>query len=257
MRLFFRLSVVACLGAASLVSFPVLAADPPAPPSPFNDAQKAGIETIVHDYLLKHPEIILQAVEAYQANLQADKDKAAKEELTKRQTDLLHDPATQVLGNPSSDCAIVEFFDNQCPYCQANEPELQKLLKDDNKIKLVLKEFPILGPISLVASKAALASVRQGKYSQFHEALLAHKGHYDKAALVDEIAKSVGLNLDQLHKDMASPEIQAEIDKNLELGRALDINGTPGFVIGDQIISGASSVDELKKYVADACKDKG
>jgi protein-disulfide isomerase len=257
MRLFYRLSALACIGVASLVSLPLLAADPPAPPSPFNDAQKAGIETVVHDYLLKHPEIILQAVEAYQANLQADKDKAAKDELTKRQADLLHDPATQVLGNASSDCAIIEFFDNQCPYCQANEPEIQKLLKDDNKIKLVLKEFPILGPISLVASKAALASVKQGKYPQFHEALLAHKGHYDKAALVDEIAKSVGLNLDLLHKDMDSPEIQAEIDKTLELGRALDINGTPGFVIGDQIISGASSVDELKKYVADACKDKG
>jgi len=254
MRLFSRLSVLACLGVASFISLPVLAADPPAPPSPFNDAQKAGIETVVHDYLLKHPEIILQAVEAYQANLQADKDKAANEELTKRQADLLHDPATQVLGNAASDCAIIEFFDNQCPYCQANEPEIQKLLKDDAKVRLVLKEFPILGPISLVASKAALASVKQGKYPQFHEALLAHKGHYDKAALVDEIAKSVGLNIDQLHKDMESPEIQAEIDKNLELGRALDINGTPGFVIGDQIISGASSVDELKKYVADACK---
>jgi protein-disulfide isomerase len=254
MRLFSRLSLLGCLAAASLISASVLAADPPAPPSPFNDTQKAGIESVVHDYLLKHPEIILQAVEAYQANIQAEKDKSAKEALTKREADLLHDPATQVLGNVASDCAIVEFFDNQCPYCQANEPEIQKLLKDDGKVKLVLKEFPILGPISLVASKAALASVKQGKYAQFHEALLAHKGHYDKPALVDEIAKSVGLDLDKLHKDMDAPEIQAEIDKNLDLGRALDISGTPGFVIGDQIIGGASTVDELKKYVSDACK---
>jgi protein-disulfide isomerase len=254
MRLFSRLSLLACLAAASLLPLPAGAADTP---PPMSDAQRASIEGVVHDYLLKHPEVIIQAVEAYQANLQADKDKAAKEALTKRESDLLHDPVTQVLGNAASDCTIVEFFDNQCPYCQANEPEIQKLLKDDGKIKLVLKEFPILGPISLVASKAALASVKQGKYAQFHEALLAHKGHYDKAALVDEIAKSVGLNIDQLHKDMDSPEIQAEIDKNLELGRALDINGTPGFVIGDQIIGGASSVDELKKYVSDACKEKG
>jgi protein-disulfide isomerase len=250
MRLFSNLSLLACLAVASLVPLSAGAADAP----PVNDAERANIEGVVHDYLLKHPEVIIQAVEAYQANLQADKDKAAKEALTKRESDLLHDPATQVLGNAASDCAIVEFFDNQCPYCQANEPEIQKLLKDDGKVKLVLKEFPILGPISLVASKAALASVKQGKYPQFHEALLAHKGHYDKAALVDEIAKSVGLNIDQLHKDMDSPEIQAEIDKNLELGRALDINGTPGFVIGDQIIGGASSVDELKKYIDDACK---
>ena len=251
MRLFSRLSLFACLTAAALLTLPVRAAD--APPA----SGDAHIESVVHDYLMKHPEVIIQAVEAYQANLQADKDKAAKEALTKRESDLLHDPVTQVMGNAASDCAIIEFFDNQCPYCQANEPEIQKLLKDDGKVKLVLKEFPILGEISLVASKAALASVKQGKYPQFHEALLAHKGHYDKAALVDEIAKSVGLNIDQLHKDMDSPEIQAEIDKNLELGRALDINGTPGFVIGDQIIGGASSVDELKKYVSEACKDKG
>jgi protein-disulfide isomerase len=250
MRLSSRLSLLACLAVAGLAPLSAGAADAP----PISDAQRTSIEGVVHDYLLKHPEVIIQAVEAYQANLQADKDKAAKEALTKRESDLLHDPATQVLGNAASDCAIVEFFDNQCPYCQANEPEIQKLLKDDGKVKLVLKEFPILGPISLVASKAALASVKQGKYPQFHEALLAHKGHYDKAALVDEIAKSVGLNIDQLHKDMDSPEIQAEIDKNLELGRALDINGTPGFVIGDQIIGGASSVDELKKYIDDACK---
>jgi protein-disulfide isomerase len=250
MRLFSRLSLLACLTVASFTPLSAGAADAP----PVSDAQRASIEGVVHDYLLKHPEVIIQAVEAYQANLQADKDKAAKEALTKRESDLLHDPATQVLGNAAGDCAVVEFFDNQCPYCQANEPEIQKLLKDDGTVKLVLKEFPILGPISLVASKAALASVKQGKYPQFHEALLAHKGHYDKAALVDEIAKSVGLNIDQLHKDMDAPEIQAEIDKNLELGRALDINGTPGFVIGDQIIGGASSVDELKKYIDDACK---
>ena len=92
----------------------------------------------------------------------------------------------------------------------------------------MLKEFPILGPTSLVASKAALASVKQGKYAQFHEALLSHKGHYDKPELVDEIAKTVGLNLDKLHQGYGVlPEIQAELDKNLDLGRALDISGTP------------------------------
>jgi protein-disulfide isomerase len=241
--------------AALVASIPVAARAADAPP--MNDAQRAGIEGVVHDYLMKHPEIIIQAVEAYQTNIQADKEKAAKEALAKRMPDLLHDPATQVMGNADSDCTIVEFFDNQCPYCQANEPEIQKLLKDDGRVKLILKEFPILGPISLVASKAALASVKQGKYPQFHEALLAHKGHYDKAALVDEIAKSVGLDLDKLHKDMELPEIQAQLDKNLDLGRALDISGTPGFVIGDQIIGGASTVDELKKYVGEACKSKG
>jgi protein-disulfide isomerase len=244
-------SLAVALGLASAA----LAADAPAPAP--TDADRSKIEAVVHDYLMQHPEIIIQAVQAYQDKLQAEKDKSAQEELIKRSEDLLHDPVTQVMGNATSDCAIVEFFDNQCPYCQANEPELQKLLKDDRRVRLVLKEFPILGPTSLVASKAALASIKQGKYDQFHEALLAHKGHYDKAAVVDDIARSVGLDIDRLHKDMDSPDIEAQIDKNLDLGRALGITGTPGFVIGDQIVSGASTIDELKKFVGAACRDKG
>jgi protein-disulfide isomerase len=253
MSLFSCRAILTALALAVSVSFSANAADAP----PIGDAQRAGIETVVHDYLMKHPEVIIQAVQAYQQNVQAEKDKAARDMVTARAADLLHDPQTQTMGNGSGDCNLVEFFDNQCPYCQANEPEIQKLLKQDGRVRLVLKEFPILGPISLVASKAALASVKQGKYDQFHEALLAHKGHYDKASIVDDIAKSVGLDLDKLHKDMQSSEIAAEIDKNLDLGRALEINGTPGFVIGDQIVGGASSVDELKKYVDTACKDKG
>jgi len=253
MSFFSPRAILTGLALAALVPLAALAADAP----PLSDAQRAGIEGVVHDYLLKHPEVIIQAVEAFQANAEAEKEKAAQDILAKRKSDLLHDPATQVMGNADSDCAIIEFFDNQCPYCQANEPELQKLLKQDSRVKLVLKEFPILGPISLVASKAALASVKQGKYAQFHEALLGHRGHYDKASLVDDIAKSAGLDLDKLHKDMESPDVMAELDRNLDLGRALNITGTPGFVIGTQIISGASSVEELKKYVANACKDKG
>ncbi len=121
----------------------------------------------------------------------------------------------------------------------------------------MLKEFPILGADLAGRVQGCAASVKQGKYAEFHAALLGHHGHYEKAGVVDEIAKSVGLDLDKLHKDMDSPEVMAELDKNLDLGRALDISGTPGFVIGDQIVGGASSVDDLKKYVADACKDKG
>ena len=241
------------LAALLLVSAPLgLARAADAPKA--DDAEKAKIESVVHDYLLQHPDVIIKAVSDYQDKLQADKEKAAQDQVAKRADDLLHDAQSQVMGNAKSECTIVEFFDNQCPYCQANEPELQKLLKQDARVKLILKEFPILGPTSLVASKAALASVKQGKYAEFHAALLGHRGHYQSEAVVDEVAKTVGLDLDKLHKDMNDPEIAAEIEKNLELGRALDINGTPGFVIGNQIVSGASTTDELKKYLAGSCK---
>ena len=245
------------LAALLFVSAPIAVAaadDAKAPTPKVDDAERARVESVVHDYLLQHPEVIIKAVSDYQDKLQADKDKAAQEQISRRSDDLLHDAASQVLGNSKSDCTIVEFFDNQCPYCQANEPELQKLLKQDGRVKLILKEFPILGPTSLVAAKAALASVKQGKYAEFHEALLGHKGHYQSEAVVDDVAKSIGLDLDKLHKDMNAPEIEAEIDKNLELGRALDINGTPGFVIGNQIVPGASTMEDLKKYLADSCK---
>jgi protein-disulfide isomerase len=253
MSVFSRFALLTALALVAAPFFSAMAADAPAR----SDAEKAVIEAIVHEYLMTHPEVIIEAVQSYQEKLETEKDEAAKVALVSRTPQLLNDPDSQVLGNAQSDCVIVEFFDNQCPYCQANEPELQKLLKQDTRIKLVLKEFPILGPISVTAAKAALASVKQGKYVQFHEALLSHKGHYDKASLVDDIAKSVGLDLDRLHKDMESSEIAAEISKNIDLGKALNITGTPGFIIGDQIVPGAANMDELKKYVANACTKKG
>ena len=223
------------------------AEDAPAP----SDAERTKIETVVHDYLMKHPEVIIQAVQTYEDRLQVERDKAAHEALSKRASDLLRDPKSQSIGNPQGDVSVVEFFDYQCPYCKADEPELQKLLKDDGGVRLVLKEFPVLGPDSVTASKAALASVKQGKYAALHEALLARKGHLDSAA-IDDVAKSVGLDLDALHKDMEGPEIADEITQNRDLAASLDIRGTPGFVIGGQILPGASSLDELKKAVADA-----
>lgn len=253
MSVFSRCVILTALAIASGPMVSAIAADAPATGAP----GKAAIEAVVHDYLMAHPEVIIEAVQNYQEKLESEKDSAAKMALIERTPQLLHDPESQVLGNAQSDCVIVEFFDNQCPYCQANEPELQKLLKQDARVKLVLKEFPILGPISVTAAKAALASAKQGKYFQFHEALLAHKGHYDKASLVDDIAKSAGLDLDKLHKDMDAPEIAAELAKNIDLGKALNITGTPGFVIGDQIVPGAANMEELKKYVANACTKKG
>ena len=253
MSVFSRCAILTAFALAVSPLLPAQAADSASSSVP----GKAAIEAVVHDYLMAHPEVIIEAVQSYQEKLESEKDSAAKMALIERTPQLLNDADSQVLGNAQSDCVIVEFFDNQCPYCQANEPELQKLLKQDPRVKLILKEFPILGPISVTAAKAALAAVKQGKYLQLHAALLAHKGHYDKAALVDEIAKSAGLDLDRLHKDMESPEIAAELAKNIDLGKALNITGTPGFVIGDQIVPGAANMDELKKYVANACTKKG
>lgn len=193
------------------------------------------------------------AVQAYADRLQADKDAAQEVAIAKADSRITGDPGTQVLGNPKGDVTIVEFFDYQCPYCKADEPALEQLLKDDHGVRLIVKEFPILGAPSLAASKAALACVAQGKYEPFHQALLAHKGHLDTEQ-IDGIAAEAGVDVARLHKDEVAPEIADAIIYNFNLARSLKITGTPGFIVGGKILSSPSSEDDFRKAVAEARK---
>jgi protein-disulfide isomerase len=195
------------------------------------------------------------AVQAYADKLQADKDAAQQAAIAKAESRITGDPGTQVLGNPNGDVTIVEFFDYQCPYCKADEPALEQLLKDDRGVKLIVKEFPILGAPSLAASKAALASVAQGKYEPFHDALLAHKGHLDTDQ-IDGIATDAGVDLARLRRDETAPEIADAIIYDFNLARSLKITGTPGFIVGGKVLSSPSSEDDFKKAVA-AARTKG
>jgi len=144
---------------------------------------------------------------------------------------------------------LVEFFDYQCGYCKAVHADVRRLLDTDGKVRLVYKEFPILGPASVTASRAALAAQRQGKYDALHVALMENRGQLDDDKIY-RIAGSVGLNVDQLKKDMQAPEINDVLQRNLRLASELNIRGTPAFVVGDQIIPGAVSLDKLKELIA-------
>jgi protein-disulfide isomerase len=156
------------------------------------------------------------------------------------QQQLQGDPNSPVLGNPQGDAVIVEFFDYDCPYCKAVEPRLEQALAADRHAKLILKEFPILTPESLVAARAALASMRQHKYRQFHEALMAYRGPWGEDVIFST-ATRVGLNLARLRRDMASPSIDSELIANFNLARALRIFQTPGFIVGSHILTGPSA----------------
>jgi protein-disulfide isomerase len=169
----------------------------------------------------------------------ADPPPATDQAVSQKAAGLLHDPRTQVLGNPNGDVTIVEFFDYACPYCKAAEPRLQALLKADGKVKLVIKEFPILTPQSLVATKVALAAVKQGKYAQFHQALMLYKGQLEEPVIFDT-AKSVGIDLRRLRKD------------NLNLARSLRIFATPTFIVGNHIVTEPSATLDFPKVVAAA-----
>jgi len=197
------------------------------------------------------PSEIEQAVQAYATKLKADQEKAMDQAVANRTTALLRDPTTPVLGNPEGDVAVVEFFDYTCPFCKAVEPRLQQLLKDDKGVKLIVKEFPILRPVSLVAAKAALASVKQGKYESFHQALIGFRGPLE-TSVVFEIAKSVGLDVDRLRKDMDAPEIADQIIANFNLARALNITSTPTFIVGTHMLTEPSAEIDFAKTVAAA-----
>jgi protein-disulfide isomerase len=190
-----------------------------------------------------------KAVQDYADKLQADKDKQNAAAISGKAQALLHDPLTPVEGDKDSDIAVVEFFDYQCPFCKATEPRLEQLLKDDTHWKLVIKEFPILGPVSLVASKAALASVAQGKYEAFHQAMMLHKGRLE----VDDvwtIAKSVGLDTDRLRADMDKPEIADQLLANFNLARALRIKETPSFIVDTKFLNSTSADIDFPHEIA-------
>jgi protein-disulfide isomerase len=217
----------------------------------FSAGQKAAIEQIVRDYLMKNPQVIFEAARSYQEQQQRQRDENAKAQLMSMSEDVFRDPASPVAGNPRGDVTVVEFFDYQCGYCKTVLDDVRQLLKADPKVRFVFKEYPILGPNSVVAARAALASREQGKYLEFHNALMETKGQLDQAA-IERTARSVGIDVERLKRDMAKPEIDQALRRNRQLGDALDIQGTPGFIVGNQIVPGALDLDRLKALVAEA-----
>ena len=225
----------------------------PASGAEFTPDQRKAIEGIIHDYLVKNPEVMLDALEAAKEKLAKDAHAKAGAALADRRRDIFEDPASPVAGNPKGDVTLVEFFDYRCPYCKQVEPSLEALLGEDRQLRFVYKEMPVLGPVSVVASRVALAARNQGKYDAFHKAMMNTKGQIDEAA-VYKVAGSVGLDIDRLKRDMNAPEVQQAIKANLDLAEALDIRGTPGFVIGEEIVPGAVDLGTLKQLISDARK---
>jgi protein-disulfide isomerase len=154
-----------------------------------------------------------------------------------------------VIGNPNGDVTVVEFFDYRCPYCKSVAAAFVDLYEKDGKVRLVLKEFPILGPESEFAAKAALAAQKQGKYREFHLAMMSFKGKMTNDD-VRQLAAKVGLDVAKLEQDMQDPAITETINRNYALAEALGIKGTPAFIIGNELVPGAITADEMQKRIA-------
>jgi protein-disulfide isomerase len=217
----------------------------------FSPEQRQAIEGIVRDYLQKNPEALLDALQAAKDKMEGEAHDKASAALAARRHEVFDDPDAPIAGNPKGNATLVEFFDYRCPYCKQVEPSLDALIAEDRNLRLVYKEFPVLGPESVIAAKAALASRKQDKYDAMHRALMTQKGQIDEAAVM-RVASSVGLDIERLKRDMAAPDIDRMIKANTSLASALDIRGTPGFVVGDEIVPGAISLQNLKQLIATA-----
>ena len=170
-----------------------------------------------------------------------------------RRDEIYNDPDAHVSGNPQGDITIVEFFDYNCPYCRQVASVLDELMQSDPNIRVVYKEFPILGPNSTFAARAALAARKQEKYLEFHSAVMMGRRVADQATVL-EFARIVGLDIDRLKTDMENPAIAAILERNLSLAEALHISGTPAFVIADKIYPGAAELADFQQVIAAARK---
>jgi len=244
-----RLLAVACAALLAVaVPHAVRAAE-------FSAPQRGEIEKIVRDYLIAHPEVLQEAMAELEKRQAAAEVEKHKDAVKQNAQALFSSPRQVNLGNPQGNVTFVEFFDYNCGYCKRAMEDMMALMKSDPKLKIVLKEFPVLGPGSVEAAQVAVAVNMQDKtgkkYLEFHQKLLSGRGQADRARAI-AVAKEIGMNVAQLEKDMASPEVKATLQENFKLAEALGLNGTPSYVIGDKVIVGAVGLAPLQEGINNA-----
>jgi protein-disulfide isomerase len=219
--------------------------------TPADPADRARLKELVREILKENPELVLEALQTLEAREHDEANTKSAQMVAQYRDRIEHDAQDPVAGNAQGDVTLVEFFDFKCPYCKQVSDQMFQAVQSDGKVRVVLKDLPILGRESLIAARAALASIAQGKYLALHRALIAERGPLDEANVL-RIAATVGLDAGRLKADMGKPDIDARIKRNLELAQALDIRGTPAFVIGDELIPGATDAATLKAAIQKA-----
>ncbi len=217
-----------------------------APAAMAKEMTEAEVKRLALEAILENPEIIMQAVTILQQREEEARARAARDVLTSRR--LTHDPNAPVLGNPEGDVTVVEFFDYNCPYCRRAAPDVKALVGQDGNIRLVYREWPILGEGSDFAARAALAARRQGRYEDFHWAMMEMRGRANEASVM-KIAEDLGMDLERLRADMKAPEVEEHIATSMQLAQQLGFRGTPSFVIGRELVPGIVPLDEMKRLV--------
>src|SRR5437879_12064634 len=228
--------------APALFAISLIGAPLPAAAQNFSDAQRGDIEAIVRNYLIAHPEVLEEAMAELskrQSAAEAEKHEAG---VAKNADAIFNSPRGVTIGNKDGDVTFVEFFDYNCGYCKRAMADMMELMKSDPKLKVVLKEFPVLGPGSVEAAQVAVAARMQDpagkKYLDFHQKLLGGRGQADKEKAM-AAAKDAGLDMARLEKDLKSPEVRATLEENFKVAEDVGLNGTPSYVIGQQVVIGA------------------
>ena len=204
----------------------------------FTDDQKKAIGELIKDFLVSNPEVLVEAQTALEAKLEKEQAEKLKTFVSENAKEIYRNADSPVAGDPNGDITVVEFFDYNCGYCKRGLPEVQKLIQADKKVRFVFKELPILSKGSEETARAALAAKRQGKYWEFHQAMLSAKGQANEASSL-KAAEALGLDVTKLKADMASDGVKTELDAMKALAKKMGINGTPHFLVGDKSIPGA------------------
>lgn len=243
---FRRLSFAAALMGLTVAVAPqqTHAAEPAATPD------KAAIEKIVREYLIKNPEIIAEALTELQRREELAEAQRTSDAIRAHAASLDDKSGNFIFGNPNGDVTVVEFFDYRCGYCKRVMPTLLDEVREDGNVKLVFREFPILGKDSVLAARGAIAAAQQGKYYNMHLALMSERGSFTEAKIL-EIAEDLGLDPIKLKADMYNKETQAELQKSYATGKAIGLRGTPAFIIGEKLYPGALRRDQLKQLIAE------
>ncbi len=224
----------------------------PAMAAGFDAAQRGEIEKIIREYLIANPQVlqdVMMELEKRQAAMDSQRQQAAVRENAK---ELFSSSRHVVIGNPQGNVTMVEFFDYNCGYCKRAMDDMMTLLKTDRNLKVILKEFPVLGPGSLEAAKVATAVRIQDKtgkkYLDFHQRLMGGRGQADKARAL-AAAKDAGFDVAKIEKDLESEEVKASLQESFKIAQALALNGTPSYVIGDKVIVGAVGLEALQEGI--------
>jgi len=242
-----RLAVI--IAAAAALASPSVT---PARAQSFSAEQREEIGKIVKDYLVAHPEVLQDAMAELEKHQQAEENEKHRAAVIANKATLFSSPRQVVLGNPQGNVTMVEFFDYNCGFCKRAMSDMLDLIKTDGNLKFVLKEFPVLGEGSVEAAHVAVAARMQDptgkKYLEFHQKLLGGRGAADKARAL-AVAKEVGFDMARIEKDMNGDEVKKTIEENLKLADAIGVNGTPSYVVGEEVVVGAVGIDALREKI--------